>query len=83
MIITSSSGNGQLVRQVLNQMKKLDMVYFEKVYVKTKSYSMKFFVTLWFSHEDLKSLKISSTIFSMETSMDILIYMNIMMNHHN
>ena len=25
------SGNGQLVRQVLNQMKKLDMVYFEKV----------------------------------------------------
>ena len=34
------SGNGQLVRQVLNQMKKLDMVYFEKVYVKTKSYSM-------------------------------------------
>ena len=34
------SGSGQLVRQVLNQMKKLDMVYFEKVYVKTKSYSM-------------------------------------------
>ena len=34
------SGNGQLVRQVLNQMKKLDMVYFEKVYVKTKSFSM-------------------------------------------
>ena len=33
------SGCGQLVRQVLNQMKKLDMVYFEKVYVKTKSYS--------------------------------------------
>ena len=32
------SGNGQLVRQVLNQMKKLDMVYFEKVYVKTKSF---------------------------------------------
>ena len=34
------SGCGQLVRQVLNQMKKLDMVYFEKVYVKTKSFSM-------------------------------------------
>ena len=34
------SGNGQLVRQVLNQMKKLDMVYFEKGYVKTKSFSM-------------------------------------------
>jgi len=33
------SGNGQVVRQVLNQMKKLDMVYFDKVYIKTKIYS--------------------------------------------
>ena len=33
------SGNGQLVRQVLNQMKKLDMVYFDKVFVKTKIYT--------------------------------------------
>jgi len=34
----NASGNGLLVRQVLNQMKKLDMVYFDKVYIKTKTY---------------------------------------------
>ena len=33
------SGNGQLVRQVLNQMKKLDMIYFDKIFVKTKIYT--------------------------------------------